>query len=460
MASHTEPAKPAPKAKAMPVFGNIFDVKREGLLQFLMRGWRTHGDVFRVHMGHPIVVVAHPDGVERILASHKDRYVKGATYDGVRRIIGDGVLALEGDAWKTRRRLLQPHFHRKNLEELSDIMVREGIAFFDAWQARLPDGGLVDMHDEMVTLTLDVVVGALFGDGLSEAADVPHEALAHALEAVSDQGNGIVLPAWIPTPGNRKLKRTIADVERAVYAVIDHVRAAGKNAAPSRSTLLGMLLDSVDADTGEPLSDKEIRDEVFTLFIAGHETTALTLAWMFTLLDGQDEVVAKMRDEVDTVLGGRAPTFADVPKLTYLRKVVDETLRLRGPVAMTARNVVEADNIMGYAVNAGDVVMPLFWALHRREEIWPDPERFDPERFDPENARGRDAWAYLPFSGGQRVCIGNTFSLTEAVLLIALIMQRMEFALETDKPITPDVLTTVRPSGPVRVRVHWRADGP
>lgn len=448
---HEGPRRRAPSPRGWPVVGHLPALRQNGMLPFLADCWRQHGDVFRVDMGVRALVLAHPDAIERVLASHRDNYVKGSTYDGVRRIIGNGLLALEGPAWRARRRLMQPAFHRAALAEMAGTMVESGRAYLNGLKARVPRTGVVDAHREMVKLTLDVVVAALFGRGLEGAAKVSYEALGEALELVAGRANGFALPEWVPTPANKKHRRTMAELEGAVYGVI-----AAARAREPEGTLLSMLLQSRDAETSELLSDVDLRDEVFTLFIAGHETTALTLTWMFTLLKDEPAVVARMRAEVDEVLGEKDPTFDDVARLRYLRQVVDETLRLAGPVAMNARTAVADDTLQGFEVKAGDIVMPFFWAAHRHPDFWPDPERFDPDRFTPENSKGRDPWSYLPFSGGQRICIGNTFSLVETVLLLAMLLQRLDFEVLPAQRIEPVALVTVRPSAPVHVRLTWR----
>jgi cytochrome P450 len=270
---------------------------------------------------------------------------------------------------------------------------------------------------------------------------------------VSEQGNGVVLPPWVPTPGNRRFQRTMAEVEAAIYRVIE----AGRRRTEPDGTLLWMLLNSRDERTGALLTDRDVRDEVFTMFVAGHETTALTLTWLLTLLEGRDEVLGAMRAEVDAVLGGRDPGFEDVPKLVYLRQVVDETLRLRGPVAMNARTAVADDEVLGFRVRKGDVVMPFFYAAQRHPDFWPEPEKFDPSRFTPEHSRGRNPWSYVPFSAGQRQCIGNTFSLVESVVLLAQLLQRFEVRLDPSvREVQPQALITVRPDRPVRVTLQAR----
>lgn len=451
------PASPRtpPGPRGWPLLGHVPDVKRLGLLTLLDQSWRSHGDVFSLRLGVPTLVVAHPEGLKRILAGNAKNYVKGRTYSGVRQVIGEGVLALEGDAWKKRRTLMQPAFHRANLARLTGAMVESGRRHFDAHLER--HGTLafeLDAHRDMVELTLDVVVAALFGP-VADAADVSYEALGAALELVSERTNGFNLPLWVPTPNNRKFTRTMSELEGAVSLVI----AAGKERKEPDGSLLSMLIASRDAETGAPLTDTELRDEVFTLFVAGHETTALTLTWLFTLLDGRRDVLQRMVAEVDAALGERLdPTFEDVGKLRYLRQVVDETLRLRGPVAMVARDAVADDEVLGVRVKKGDLVMPYFYGVHRHPDFWSDPDRFDPERFSPEQSQGRNPWSYVPFSAGQRQCIGNTFSLVESVVLLAQLLRRFDVEVTPGlSQVKPVALATVRPDRPVTIGLRARS---
>lgn len=451
-ASAATPLPPSPRS--WPVVGHIPAIRRAGgMIQFLEHSWRAHGDVFSVDVGFRAVAVAHPDGIKRVLAGNAKNYIKGKSYDGVRRIIGNGVLALEGDAWKARRTLLQPAFHRSALSGLTDAMVETGKIHFDALLAthgRAPFQ--LDAHRDMVQLTLDVVVAALFGRDLGGAANVSYEALGAAMELVSQRGNGIPLPKWLPTPANRHFLRTMEEVEGAIFRVI----AAGR-ARPANGTLLSMLLESRDAETGQPLSDRDVRDEVFTMFVAGHETTALTLTWLFTLLEGRQDVLDAMTAEVDRVLGGRDPGFEDYPKLTYLRQVVDEGLRLRGPVAMNARTAVADDEVLGVKVRAGEIVMPFFYAAHRHPEFWDAPEAFDPGRFSAERSANRNPWSYVPFAAGQRQCIGNVFSLVETVVLLAQLLRRFTLTIDPGaKLVQPVAIATVRPDRPVMITLQAR----
>ncbi len=445
-----------PGPRSWPLVGNLLAVRAAGdLLSYLEAQRKVHGDVFRVRIfGRPATVLSHPEAIKHVLSSQRDRYVKGKTYDGVRRVLGDGLVTLERDGWKRRRALMQPSFHRQALAKLTAIMAESGARYFDGLALRANGQPLaLDAHREMVKLTLDVVICALFGRDLVSAGEVSYEALGAALELVSEGTNGVPLPAWLPTPHNIKYQRTMRELDDVMYKLI----TAGRRRAEDDGSLLSMLLAAVDEETGQPLSDRAIRDEVFTLFVAGHETTALTLTWMFVMLDGRPEVLARMVDEVQTVLGGRDPGFEDVPRLVYLRQVVEETLRLRPPAPLLPRDVVQDDEIGGYRVKAGELVFLLFWGTHRHADFWSNSEAFDPDRFAPEASKGRHSWSFLPFSGGPRTCIGNMFALVESSILIAQLLNRFDVEVESCADVRPVAIATVRPSRPVGVVLRPKA---
>ncbi|HSP81983.1 MAG TPA: cytochrome P450, partial [Myxococcaceae bacterium] len=371
-----------PLVAGLPLVGSLPEMSRLGMLEFIERQWHVLGDVFRVKAGpRNMVVVAHPDGVERILASNRENYVKGPTYDSLRLLTGQGLLTLEGSPWKKRRRLEQPSFHRESIRKLVSTMAGVTRGALADWRRRLPEGGVLEMHQEMMRLTLEVVGETLFGQRLStESVNVSGRAFGEALRLVSERGNSTVqLPLAVPTPGTLRMRRALEMLDEQVHAIITRARAEREKGP----TLLAMLLDARDADTGEGLSDKELRDEVITLFLAGHETTALMLTWGFTLLGEHPEVVRRMREEVERELGGREPTAEDLPKLAYVRQVIDEILRLRSPTWTVARDVVEDDVILGHRVCAGERVLPVSYLTHRHPDFWDEPQRFDPDRFSP-----------------------------------------------------------------------------
>jgi cytochrome P450 len=304
----------------------------------------------------------------------------------------------------------------------------------------------------MMRLTLEIVAQTLFGQPMGSRSSVSADAFAQAMEVLSDRGNlPFSLPQSLPTPGNRRLRRSLRALDELVFGIIAQARTRA-----GHPSLMGMLMESRDAETGEGLGDRELRDEVITLLFAGHETTALLLTWGFTLLGRHPEIVVRMRDEVAAVLGSRVPTAEDLPRLVYLRQVIDEILRLRGPVWALGRDVVADDEICGVRVRAGEIVMPLNFLTHRHPAFWEDPDRFDPDRFSAERSRGRHPWAYLPFSAGPRMCIGNLFTIAEAQVILAMLLQRCDLELTTLKPARARPLMTLRPAAPIHIRLKWK----
>jgi len=442
------PSAPSiPGSRQWPVLGHPGALR--GLLPFMERQQALHGDIFRMRvLRFRAIGLAHPEHMQHVLLGQRANYVKGDTYDSTRNILGDGLLTLDGPAWKGRRALAQPAFHRQALERLAAIMSESGARFFAALSARVtPDGQVLDAHREMVKLTLEVVIASLFGAGTLDSGEVSYQALGDALELLSEGVNGVRLPDWIPTPHNRKFKRTVRELDRNVYQIIE----AGRALSTSNGSLLSMLLDARDGD-GNALPNKAVRDEVITMFVAGHETSALTLTWLFTLLAGRQDVLNRMQEEVERVLGGRDPRFDDLPQLVYVRQVIDETLRLRPAAPMIARNALGDDQLGQYAVRAGEIVLPFFWGLHRHPDYWSAPQRFDPDRFAPEHAKTRHPWCYLPFSGGPRSCIGNMFALTEMTIMLAQLLNRFELAVLPCDDVKPVAIGTTRPSKPVYVK--------
>jgi len=322
------------------------------------------------------------------------------------------------------------------------------------WRRSLATSDALDAYSEMVLVTQQIVCEALFGIDISDQSQETTRAFDNALSCFSARGNSAAqLPLAIPTPGNIRLRRALRTLDRTVYGIIDQARSAD---AP-QDTLLAMLMRIRDEDTGEALSNLELRDETITLFLAGHETTALTMTWALYTLSHHPDVVARLHDEVESVLNGRAPTIDDCPKLVYTRMVVDEVLRLYPAVWTVARNTVADDELGGYRIPAGSIVLPSAYLSHRHPDFWDRPESFDPERFNPDNGPRKHEFAYYPFSQGPRICIGNTFSLIESQIILATIVQHCSFQLVPGCEVTPKTQITLRPSGPVQLRVTMRA---
>jgi cytochrome P450 len=441
----------APRVPGLPLLGALAHLTWQGM-DFFVRAWKRHGDFFRIRMGpRDVLCMVHPDAVEHVLVTRRENYVKGMTYRQLRVLTGDGLVTLEGEVWRKRRRIAQPAFHKESIRALVATMARVTGDVLAALRAQHPRGATVDAYPEMLKLTLDIVGETLFGERLGDRSNASARAFTHALEVLSNRGNmPIVIPLAIPTPGNVRLKRALATVDELVFSIIRRARAAGK-----QPTLMSMLIESRDVETGDALADAELRNEVITLVFAGHETTALLMTWGFTLLGDRPDVVERMRAEVRAVLGDRAPTAEDLPRLVYVRQVIDEILRLRSPVWALGRDVVADDSIGGVRVHAGETVLPLTYLTHRHPEFWDAPDVFDPDRFAPERPRPK-SFAYYPFSVGPRTCIGNIFALSEAQVIFAMLLQRADFRLVSRAPVPMRLLMTLRPGAPVPVALTWR----
>jgi cytochrome P450 len=415
---------------------------------------REHGDIAYYRVG-PLHVyqLAHPDLARQILIDqpdkfHKSRFIRQAFGP----FAGDGLLTSDGALWKQQRKLMQPAFHHAQLVSYGAEMVRHALRMSDAFA----DGSVLEVDAEMAKLTMGIVVQSLFGADVTGQAEELGRLMLAVLDAANQRLNSVLrTPAWVPTARNLRERRALAAFDEILYALIIARRASRDD---TRHDLLSMLLAAFDEDSGVRMSDRQLRDEMMTLFLAGHETTAMALTWTWYLLSRHPEVEAKLLDEIRRALQGRTPTPADLANLPYTEMVVREAMRLYPPAAGVAREPIEDVEIGGYVVPKGSLVTANMFALHRDPRFFDAPERFDPERF----ARGWEdripRGAYLPFGGGPRVCIGNGFAMMEARLILATLAQRWRLTLEPDQQVTPTQLVTVRPKNGLRMRVELRTE--
>jgi cytochrome P450 len=439
-----------PKTRGLPLLGSLPAlVKRP--FDFLLAARARYGDIYTLDLGlFKLVMANHPRQIEHVLVNHSRNYVRsGATYDAARIFMGNGLAMSDGEFWLRQRRMMQPHFHRKRLAALTELMVTtidQGLA---SWATAGRVGRASNLHPAFNRITMNVIVRALFGTALSHhEVDELSTEMAFAVDNILPSAIASSLPSWLPIPGARRFRRVRQKVDTALYEVIKRVRQGG-----GTETLMAMMLDMVDAETGAQMTDQQLRDEAVNLVFAGYETTSLTLSWTCDLLTRHPEVMAKLQAEVDTVLGGRTPTFADLPSLAYTNMVLQETMRLRPPAWFLSRSAVEADAIDRYAIPAGAfVAMPLY-VIHRHPDYWEDPERFDPERFTPERVAGHHKFAWMAFGAGQHQCIGRDFALMEAQLLLAMLVQRYRITA-AGHTATPKLTATLQPKDGVWVTLQ------
>jgi len=420
-------------------------------------------------------LVSDPDVVADALVSGHRAYAKGAVVRGtvtqpLTYLLGDGLLTSAGDVHRRQRRLIQPLFHKHRIAEYGEQFV----ALTDATAAAWRDGEQLDLHARMTEMTLAIVARTLFDVPLDDhVVEVVRAAVARNMPAARTAA----LPGFerfeqLPLRGPRRRRDSRDALDHAVYAMIAARRAAGATG----SDLLSLLLDARDADSGERMTDTQIRDEAMTLLLAGHETTANALAWTFHLLADAPEAAARLHTELDTVLDGRLPTVEDLPRLAYTNAVFSESMRLYPPVWAMARRLVEDREVAGYLLPTGSTLVFSQWVMHRDGRWWPEPTRFDPTRWlepttgkhgGPDRQAGetpaacphapaRPRFAYFPFGGGPRQCIGNTFAITEGVLALATIARRWSFIAASETPVVPEPLVTLRPRGGLPMLAHLR----
>lgn len=424
---------------------------------FLTNTRAQYGDIYTLDLGvFKAIMLNHPAHVQHVLRDQARNYVKGGRlYQILGEIFGNGLPFSEGDFWLRQRRLLQPQFHRQRLMGLTDLMLDASEAGLAVWE-RYGDRP-VNLTDAFSALTVRIITRIMFG---SEVAQ--HE-IDHAAQAVTYLNHAIMpamltrsLPAWFPTPGARRFREAVQTLDDTVYGVIAR-RQQSTESDPLATDLIALLLDIVDDETGERMSQQQVRDEAVTMFVAGYETTSNALTWAMQLLMQHPDKLAKLQVEIDSVLGQARPTFASLSQLSYTRMVLLETLRLRPPAWWLSRTTVADDVIDGYHIPAGSTVILPIYATHHHPDFWAAPAAFEPERFSPEQAKERHPFAWVPFGAGQRLCIGRDLALMEGQLILALALQRYRFTPVAQKPIQPQLASTLVAKGGVWAQITPRS---
>jgi len=444
-----------PRTRGLPVVGALPAFMR-GPFDFFLAARERYGDIYTLDLGFlRWVIVNHPRYAEYILRDNSQNYRKGGgLWDMLRTMLGNGLVVSEGDFWLRQRRMIQPHFHRKQLAGLTDAMVAATTEGLERWDAAAAVQQPVDLLREFSPITMRVIARALFGQGLAQAdLERVSEVIAFAMDYLMLGSITHSLPKWLPIPGARRYLAALREFDALVAQIITRER----NAATPSASLLAMLVHMIDEESGERMTDAQLSDEVKTFFLAGYETTSLTLTWSLLLLSQYSEVMDKLRAEVDTVLAGRTPSFADLPALSYTRMVIQEAMRLRPASWWVPRLAVADDVIDGYAIPAGTTVVSLTYGIHHHPDMWAQPDRFDPDRFTSEQVAQRHKHAWMPFGMGQRQCIGKDFSIMEAQIILAMIIQRYTLTAVPGPPVLPKLTSTLKPNRPVFMHVKQRA---
>ena len=416
-------------------------------LSFLVRTARTYGGVARfVIRGRSVFLVTDPAGIKRVLQDNADNYGrKTRSVDALKETLGDGLLTTTGPPWWRNRRLAQPSFHKQRLASFAGIMAESSVDFVDrlAHADAGAGGASFDVVPELSRLTLRILGRCLFDRDLTDEADAVGGALQVVLHHTIEKLAALFpLPGAIPTPKNLRFRAALRALNRVVLSLIAERRRDGAD----RGDQLSMLLAARDEDTGEGLGDQQLRDEVMTLLLAGHETTAMALSWTFYLLSLHPGARRALEKELDAApAGGNGAGPEDLHRLRYTRMVLDEALRLYPPAWVVTRSADADDEIGGFAIPAGSRVLVSPYVTHHDPALWDDPEGFDPERFAPEAQEGRPRYAYFPFGGGPHLCIGAGFAIMEATIVLATVVRRLRLDLEPGRPVAIDPLVTLRP---------------
>ena len=425
---------------------------RRDPLSLLMRAAKLADVVALRFPGHQAFLIAHPDLAKLVLVDRYRNYGKQTRgYKMLRAGLGNGLVTSEGSFWRRQRRIAQPAFHRRRIAAFGALMVRDTREMLDRWDAACRHDDVVDIDEEMMALTLRIVGESLLGSDLSDDSDEVGAAVTTLLHGIIDRITfPLSLPLAIPTPQNRRVQRALDNLDQVVFRVIRERRRAEREP----EDLLDMLIQATDEETGERMTDRQLRDEVITMVLAGHETTANALTWTFALLSRHPLVADKLLEELGPL--GDDPTLDDLAALPYTQAVVKESMRLYPPVWTVARSVTETDELGGFTIPKGAIAFVSPYVLHHDRRFWPNPEAFDPERFlpgaDPEPYKN----AYLPFIQGPRQCIGAGFAMLEAQLILATVLRRFRPELVAGQSLQPHAMITLRPRAGMRVHLRRR----
>jgi len=437
-----------PGPKGWPWLGVLPEFRRNPP-EFLLKVAREYGDIARLSMGaQRIYALSDPESIKDVLVTHQTNFKKSRMLERARALLGDGLLTSEGEYHHRQRRLVQPAFHRDRLAGYAAAMVEIAARFRDQWEP----GASLDLAQEMTRLTLAIVARTLFSADVSSEAGEIRAALAQTMELF----DRVLMPfsEWVEKlrlPAYRRFEQARDRLDQTIYRLIAEHRASGRDTGD----LLSMLLLAQDEETGEAatkgattsrsMTDRQVRDEALTLFLAGHETTANALTWTWYLLSQNPDAEARLHAEIHEVLDGRLPAWDDLPRLRYTEMVFAEALRLYPPAWGIGRRAIQDYRIADYEIPAGSILLMSPYVVHRDPRWFPEPEKFDPDRWLPENAAARPKFSYFPFGGGTRVCIGERFAKVEGVLLLAVIAQRWRFRLTPGHRVESKALITLRP---------------
>jgi len=414
-------------------------------LAFLLENARQYGDFIHFPLGlWNVYLLTDPALIKHVLQDNNRNYSKNTIqYNTLSIVTGRGLLTSDGETWRQQRRLIQPAFHRRRIAQLGELMVTAAQKMVDRWDTT---SAPLDIDAEMMQLSLEIVGQTLFSLDLSQSAGQLTQAVLTTLDYVVYRASTpIAAPLWWPTRRNGRFLAARRLLNNVIAEMVQNRRAQLAAGEQPPDDLLTMLLEIRDPESGATMSDQQIRDEIITLLIAGHETVASALTWCWHLLAQHPEIMERLQEELDSVLAGRPPAMTDLAQLPLTRAIFDETLRLYPPAWIITRRAIGPDSLGDSPIPANSLVLISPYVVHRHPDFWPEPEQFDPDRFLSGASDGRPRFAYIPFGGGPRLCIGDQFALTEAQLIIAEVARRGRLALVPDQKVVMEPLVTLRP---------------
>jgi cytochrome P450 len=441
--------KTIPGPRGYPFLG-VMPEMVSNMLGLFTRTAREYGGIVQFKLlNKSYLLITNPDYVKYILQDNYKNYVRGSSVETGRVLLGNGLPLIDGDFWLRERRILQPAFHRERLGKLTNTVTNVIDTFMQEWKTKSDRNRTLDLDQEMMRLTLTVIIKSMF----SAEIDDKIQPLSHAFNVASKfmlwrSQQMWAPPLSVPLPRNVEYNSALKVLNDTIYLLVRDGRQHPKD------DLLGMMLAMRDADTGEGMSDQQARDEVVTIFFAGHETTAATLSWAFYLLSQHPEIEEGVRAELKDALNGRQPTFADLPNLVYLQRVINEVLRMYPAAYLFAREAVVDDRIDGYPIPARTLIFISPFVTHRDPQYWPDPDRFDPERFASEQVASRPRHIYYPFGEGPHLCLGNNFALMEMQLILAMTLQHFRLKLAQNQPVAIKPEATLRPKDGIKMTIE------
>ena len=445
-----EQPKPIPVEKGWPLLGVLPNLLSGNPYEYLKSVMLEQGDFVKLNVAsQPVYLVSHPDYLQRILRDNYQNYRKpDMMYKVSREVSGNGLINSDGKFWLRQRRMIQPHLHRKELEYLFEDMVDATLEVLNRWELLAKNQTEIELGDKIGEITMNVITHTMFGKGILSAEEIAEIGIriSKMIKYIGETLYSSIVPKWFPIPGKREFTQNLNEVRKTINKII----AKCREDKDSSASLIKMLLNSVDEETHEQMTEQQLFDEVLTIFVAGYETTATTIAWLGVIIEKHPDVLEKLQAESDQILAGRTPSFEDIPRLTYTRKVFMETLRMYAVAPFLPRALNKEDQLGLYHLPSEALVLVFYHGVHHNPRVWENPEAFDPERFTSERMAEQNQFAYVPFSAGPRKCAGDEFALLEAPLIIAMMLQKYNLTIIPGQTFTAKIGGTMKPKNGVK----------